>query len=218
MSPRTARGDDARRGVAPGTVLSAVVVILLLIACPLVVRGAVRSQYPWAADTVAVMLLAVVAAAVLPGAWRLRGCLGILALAAGMIAAGGGAALPYLPPVAVNLALAGLFGVTLRAGSESMISRFARLERGTLEPDLERYCRALTWIWTLFFVVMAALSAVLAALPDSTAWQWFSALGNWLCVAALFAGEWVYRRLRFAHYRHGSPLRLLALIRAKWRA
>ena len=122
-----------------------------------------------------------------------------------------------MPPVVINLGLAALFGATLARGQEPMISRFARMERGTLEPDLVRYTRSLTRLWTLFFVGMAALSVALAVFATIAAWQWFTLLGNWLCVAALFFGEYVYRRVRFAHYQHASPLRLMASIRKMWR-
>jgi hypothetical protein len=29
----------------------------------------------------------------------------------------------------------------------------------------------------------------------------------------LFVGEYVYRRVRFSHYEHASPLRLLGIVR-----
>ena len=71
--------------------------------------------------------------------------------------------LVFVPPVAINLGLAALFGRTLRRGREPLISMFARMERGTLEADLARYTRRLTGIWVGFFVGAALLSAVLSA-------------------------------------------------------
>jgi uncharacterized membrane protein len=127
------------------------------------------------------------------------------------------AALAKLPLVLVNLALAWRFGVTLRAGREPMIARFARAERGSLEPDLARYTRGLTVAWVVFFVLMALVAAVLAVVPSQAAWQWWSSVGNWLCVAAFFAGEWLYRRLRFRHYRHASLWRQLSLVTRRFR-
>ena len=218
MSLKIARRDLTHRGVATAANLSMVVAILLLVAYPFVVRGALGAAYPWLAIVVATALLVLLACAVLPTPWRIRGCLGIGVIAIAAIISGQSAALPYLPPILLNLGLATWFGTTLRAGREPMISHFARLERGTLEPDLARYTRFLTWLWTIFFVAMAAISAGLAMLPTAAAWQWFSVLGNWLCVAALFIGEWMIRHLLFAQYRHASPLRLLLLIRDRWRA
>ncbi|MEO6565605.1 MAG: hypothetical protein ABIO63_06180 [Casimicrobiaceae bacterium] len=136
------------------------------------------------------------------------------AMAGVAIVAGLGSQLSLLPPVFVNLTLMAFFGATLRSGSEPVISRFARFERGTLEPDLVRYARRLTWLWTLFFFTMAATSVILAAASWTTAWMWFTAVGNWVCVAAFFCGEYLYRRLHFSHYTHATPLQLLAIIRS----
>jgi uncharacterized membrane protein len=109
-------------------------------------------------------------------------------------------------PVAINLALAGLFGSTLRAGSEPMIARFARAERGgVLEADLARYTRALTVVWVVFFLACALAAAWLWTRADSRAWLLFTTVGNYVAVAALFIGEYVYRRRRFAQYAHASP-------------
>jgi len=122
------------------------------------------------------------------------------------LAAGLGIALP----LAVNLALCVLFGRTLAPGREPMIARFARLERGAaLPPDLARYTRRLTVAWTGFFALMAAVSASLAAWGSVTAWSLFTNVINYLLVAAFFVGEYVYRRLRYRHYEHLSPIELI---------
>jgi uncharacterized membrane protein len=94
-----------------------------------------------------------------------------------------------------------------------LISWFARVERGELAPDLKVYTRCLTWIWVGFFLTMAAVSLVLAVTGPRVAWAWFTAVGNYLCVGMLFVGEYVYRRVRFSHYEHASPLRLLGIVR-----
>jgi uncharacterized membrane protein len=113
-------------------------------------------------------------------------------------------------PVAVNLALCWLFGRTLAAGREPMIGRFARLERGApLPPDLTRYTRTLTALWTAFFALMASISVGLAIWGSTLAWSLFTNFINYLLVAVLFVGEYVYRRLRFRHYSHLSPLEVL---------
>jgi uncharacterized membrane protein len=143
--------------------------------------------------------------------------LGALACAIGVgVALGTASAFTYASPVLTNLALAGVFGATLARGREPLISRFARTERGTLEADLARYTRRLTWVWTLFFVAMAFTSMVLA-LRSAVASAWFTLVGNWICVALLFVGEYAYRRLRFRHYVHVPPWRLASVVRTTWR-
>jgi uncharacterized membrane protein len=153
-----------------------------------------------------------------PRRWR-RVVIALLTIVAFVgFAAGLAIQLSYLPPIIINVGLAAWFGLTLRLGREPMISRFARVERGALEPDLVRYTRRLTVVWTLFFLAMAAISAALAALPSPAPWAWFTSFGNWACVTVLFFGEHFYRRIRFAHYAHMSPMQLVALVRAQWRA
>jgi uncharacterized membrane protein len=128
--------------------------------------------------------------------------------------------LAYAIPVAVNLALGALFASTLRCGSEPMIARFARAERGRLEFDLAAYARRLTWLWVALFVVSAALSALLAAAGLVRAWIFFTSFGNYAAVAALFIGEFQYRRRRFAQYEHATPRVLLAHVHSvlrEWR-
>ena len=119
----------------------------------------------------------------------------------------------FLPPIVINLALAWLFGRTLVQGRVPLIARFALIEQGTLSPELQAYTRMLTWLWTLLFIAAAAISAGLALSGDRDAWSMFTNLINYLLVAGLFLGEFVYRRLRFRNYRHHSPLQLLRNVR-----
>ena len=119
----------------------------------------------------------------------------------------------YLPPVAINLALCWFFGRTLVHGRTPLIARFAIMEQGTLTGELAAYTRTLTWLWTLLFAGAAAASALLALSGNRDAWSIFTNLVNYLLVAALFLGEFVYRKLRYRSYRHQSPLQLLRNVR-----
>lgn len=126
-------------------------------------------------------------------------------------------ALLKLPPVVINAALAWTFLASLGARREPVIARFARLEQGPLADDLVRYTRRLTSIWGGLFVVMAVVCLVLATPAMTLAWQWWTGVGQWTCVAALFIGERVYRKRRFAHYAHASLGRQLAIVVRHWR-
>ncbi len=70
---------------------------------------------------------------------------------------------------------------------------------------------------SLFFLLMAAVSTALAVSGAHAAWVWFTAVGNYLCVAALFAVEYAYRRRRFPRDDHVSPRQQMALLRAALR-
>lgn len=119
----------------------------------------------------------------------------------------------YVPPVAMNAALCWLFGRTLARGRVPLIARFAMIEQGTLAPELASYARRLTGIWTALFAVAAVTSALLALSGNRDAWSLFTNFLNYLAVAILFLGEFVYRRVRFRAYRHHSPLQLLRNVR-----
>lgn len=119
----------------------------------------------------------------------------------------------YLPPIAINLGLCWLFGRTLARGRVPLISRFAMLEQATLSDEIAGYTRMLTWLWTLLFAGAALASLLLALWGDRDAWSLFTNLVNYLLVAALFLGEFAWRRLRYRGYRHRSPLELLRNVR-----
>ena len=84
-------------------------------------------------------------------------------------------------------------------------------------PALLAYTRRLTCIWAAFFLAMAATSAALSASGAHEAWVWFTAVGNYLCVVALFAIEYVYRRRRFPHHAAVSPRQQIQMLRAALR-
>lgn len=119
----------------------------------------------------------------------------------------------FVPPILINLVLAWLFGRTLVRSRVPLIARFAIMEQGTLSAELAAYTRTLTWVWTLLFIGAAALSLALALSGHRDAWSLFTNFLNYVLVAALFLGEFVYRRLRFRNYRHHSPLQLLRNVR-----
>ena len=119
------------------------------------------------------------------------------------------AVIVYAPPIVLNLALGALFASTLRAGSEPLITRFARAERGDMPADLARYTRTLTWIWVAFFALMAAISLSLAVAASPGAWSLFTNVVNYLLVLLMFVLEYGYRRIRYRHHRHPGPAEFL---------
>lgn len=119
----------------------------------------------------------------------------------------------YVPPAALNGAFGVFFAVTLAPGREPRIASFARLERGgDLPPDLARYTRRLTWLWTMFFFVSAAVGLLLAVSAPLAVWSAFVNVASYVAVAALFVGEYLYRKLRFPHYRHAPLATLMRIV------
>lgn len=119
----------------------------------------------------------------------------------------------FLPPIAINLWFMLLFMLSLTHSDEALISRIARMERGALNAELTAYTRRLTWIWTALFAVMAAESLLLALYAPLETWSWFTNVLNYVFVAILFAGEYIYRRIHFRQYQHASPLTLFRMLK-----
>ena len=118
--------------------------------------------------------------------------------------------LVFAPPVLINGALAALFAASLRAGREPLIGVFARLEHGTLPPDLVQHVRLITWCWALLLGAIATIALALAAWAPMETWSLLVNVVGYLLIGILFIGEYVYRRVRFRHYQHAS---LPAMIR-----
>jgi uncharacterized membrane protein len=108
--------------------------------------------------------------------------------------------------LAMQGALAVLFGRTLLAGREPLVTRFARIVRGELQPAIERYTRSVTLAWTLFFVAMGLIAVVLYAAAPREAWSAFVNLFTIPCVLGMFIAEYAVRRIRFPALKHSSIL------------
>jgi uncharacterized membrane protein len=112
--------------------------------------------------------------------------------------------LVFIPPLAAFAFMAFFFGRTLRAGSEPLINRIARKEHPDLPQDMARHARWLTGVWTACFALLFLAALALCTFLPLEAWsRWVQLLG-YAVPGALFLGEYVYRRRRFAHSAHGS--------------
>ena len=195
----------------------ALLTVAASLAYPFMVYWVLAQRHPWYGLLFALAALLGLCACLPQRRARAAAVLGVLAL----IAAAGAFAAPslllFLPPVCVNLGLAWFFGHTLASGREALITHFARLEHAEPDPRILAYTRRLTWVWTVFFVIMAGVSVALAAFGVHEAWVWFTAVGNYLCVAALFGVEYGYRRRRFPRKDHVSPGQQILMMRAALR-
>jgi uncharacterized membrane protein len=129
---------------------------------------------------------------------RLLGALGALATLALLVQAwrGGGLApgtLYLAQHVGIHLLLAFVFGSTLQAGREPLITSLARRVHGQVTVPMADYARKVTVAWTLYFVAMALLSAGLYAFAPFEAWAVFANLLTPLAMVLLFVGEFALR-------------------------
>ncbi|WP_321797736.1 hypothetical protein [Caballeronia sp. J97] len=101
----------------------------------------------------------------------------------------------WLEHASFNLALAWMFGRTLRSGREPLCTQFATMVHGKLEARVVLYTRRVTAAWALFFVGTAFVSTMLFAFASIVTWSTFA---NYLAlplVGLMFVAEYACRRI-----------------------
>ena len=107
-----------------------------------------------------------------------------------------GALLHYVEHVGTNLAFAVVFGRTLAAGHEPLITQLARFAHPEgLSPIKLRYTRQVTVAWTGFFIATAAVSTSLFLLAPAAVWSVFANFLMRPLILAMFAAEHLCRQL-----------------------
>lgn len=112
----------------------------------------------------------------------------------------------FLEHAGANLALAFVFGRTLRAGREPLCTTFARLLHGQLPPEVERYTRQVTVAWTAFFLALFAASATLYAGGFLAAWSLLANILSPLLIGAMFVVEYLVRLRVLPHWERTGVL------------
>lgn len=98
-----------------------------------------------------------------------------------------------LYPVLVNASLLLVFVLSLMH-PPSIIEKLARLQDPNLPPEAVIYTRKVTTIWCVFFAINGGI-ALLTVFINDKIWALYNGFISYLCIAALFAGEWLYRKL-----------------------
>ena len=153
---------------------------------------------PWNAVIVVGPMLGAAAAFAWQRRHRLLGAIAALAAAGLAVQAWRGQELPagslYVGQhVAIHLLLALVFGLTLQAGREPLITALARRVHGSLTPAMAAYSRKVTLLWTGYFVAMAVLSLALYALAPFDVWATFANLVTPLAIVVMFVAEYLLR-------------------------
>jgi len=189
----------------------------LLLACawPLSLHGAVVLGAPhWVPRlTAGALIIAALLWALAARGARAALCALGIALLAAWAALAAPSLLLYAPPIAINAGLAAVFAASLWPPREPVIARFARMEHAVLPHELCLYTRRLTAVWAALFAAMAGVALALALRGSLEAWSTFTNVVSYLLVAALFAGEYAYRRRRFRHHRHAGLRELVRNVR-----
>jgi uncharacterized membrane protein len=101
-------------------------------------------------------------------------------------------------PSLSQAAYAGMFFSSLRG--TPLVEHFARMQKPDLTAEQVRYCRSVTMVWAIVLSAAAALGLALAAWAPIEVWTVFTAVGCYVLVAVVFAGEYVVRKIRFREY------------------
>ena len=101
-------------------------------------------------------------------------------------------------PVLIQLMLMYFFGRTLLKGKgPPFIESFVRLEFSEIPPQLLRYCRHLTILWTGFFAFNVIMCTALALFSNDKWWALYNGVFIYLMIGMLTLGEYIYRHFRF---------------------
>jgi uncharacterized membrane protein len=125
-------------------------------------------------------------------------CAGLVVLLVAAVARGGVDVnrLYVLQHAGIHLALAWMFGFTLRPGATPLITAIAERVHTVFGPEMRAYTGRLTAIWTAYFITMVVLSL---SLYEWAPWAWWSLFCNLLTplsAVGLFVGEHLLRYLR----------------------
>jgi len=141
-------------------------------------------------------------------------CLGIAMLAPFFIlvylARTFGSAYPlFIPPLVINAFLFVFFIRTLLPGHTPLISSISKVMHDKSLPELDRYTRKLTLVWSLFFAVMFLESLLLAIFAPLEVWSLFTNILNYIFVLLLVVGEYIFRLYYLPDIKHSSPVHVI---------
>ena len=96
----------------------------------------------------------------------------------------------------------GAFGIAfLRSlAGVPLIEHFARMIKPELGPGELAHCRAWTRVWGIYLLVLAAIGLGLARWAPLRVWTGYVGVVSYVLVGALFAVEYVIRKIRFRDY------------------
>jgi uncharacterized membrane protein len=116
-----------------------------------------------------------------------------------------------LLPTLINGALLLTFGASLFS-PVSMVERFARLQVADLSEAECRYCRSVTWVWCVFFLLNGSAAALLAVFGSLATWALYAGCLSYILVGLVMTVEYVCRKYRFRRFGAGWHDRVLASV------
>lgn len=118
----------------------------------------------------------------------------------------------YAWPTVIFGTLATVFAKSLTGDNIPMITRYSLLIHRRISPVYKTYTRRLTLVWSVFFTLMMIQSVLLAFFAPIEIWSLFANVLNYIAVALLFVGEYLYRRQHLPDMEHPSFPRFLKMV------
>ena len=81
-----------------------------------------------------------------------------------------------------------------------LIEHFARMVKADLSLEEQAHCRRWTKVWGIYLIVLAAVGLVLARFATLKIWTLYVGFLSYVLVGALFAVEYVVRKIAFRDY------------------
>lgn len=106
-------------------------------------------------------------------------------------------------PAMFSVALLVSFGRSLLR-PPSMVELFARMKQPDMSTEKVSYCRCVTLLWVVFFLLNASVSTALALFAELETWTIYNGFIAYLLIGVLFVGEFIYRLYRFPDLRQGG--------------
>lgn len=171
--------------------MAGIVLVLVTVAYPLLVYlGPGHFEPRWFAAILVAMGLVRLVAKPSPTTLGLVGAALLLAVLTWL----SNAWLPLkLYPVAVNLFMAAVFGVSLFY-PPTMVERIAHLHEPELPFEGAAYARTVTKVWLAFFIVNGALALATVLWASDVIWTLYNGLIAYCLIGLLGGAEWLVRR------------------------
>jgi len=118
----------------------------------------------------------------------------------------------YLPPIVIPLLILSVFVRSLLPGQVALVTDIGEKSRGPLSSEMRIYTKKVTWLWVIVLSIIVTLSTLLPWLSSDFVWSLFSNILNYVFVAALFIGEFVYRKYRFPSHQHPLFLEYIKIV------
>ena len=115
-----------------------------------------------------------------------------------------------LQHVGINAVLGCWFGGTLRGDRLSLIGQFAQRVHA-MGPGMREYTRQVTWVWTAYFALTAAISIPVYLWLPFSVWSLLANVLSPVMVVVLFVGEHL---LRYRLHPEFERTRMIDAVRA----